>query len=67
MRLISFAKFKSACKHVKWNDVTFERDLCLNGFNEEREVMTIENRVYSYSPCKEKHCPILQKCKEANK
>ena len=49
MRLISFKRFKAACRERVYDD----------------ECMNENNKTYSYQiygECSEKNCPILQKC-----
>lgn len=61
MRVISFSTFKENCKHFERN-YEFNKDCCQLEHGNEERFYKDENHDCYYSPCKEKYCPILQKC-----
>ena len=61
--------FKQNCKYLA-HDYDFNKDICCTREHDSQEIFTVDPKTkhkHYYYPCKEKYCPILQACKEANK
>ena len=64
MRLISFEKFRLACKDMRM-DCDFDKWCCDNVGHDKAELFTMhEGKKYFYHRCCEKHCPVLGACRK---
>ena len=63
MRIISFMWFKQNCMHLD-RDYDFSVDKCEIKRTEGLKKAQWMDLKWEYTPCNEKHCPILKNCKK---